>query len=441
MKNFVIHSLTNLFLFFIPTIVIYLFSNSFIYAILFYTVCLIVWIFLHLFEISNLINWLRKPRSSNVPRGIGIWQDIFLVLGKQAKSREKRKNKINIILQRFYKIISAIPNGVILLNGERIEWMNSLAEKHFNLSMTENLDGNLVNLIRNTNFSNLINSDSNNHFKLKVPMLSGSEQVDNRVLLIQSTRIPDNRRLIVSQDITVLENLNKSYNDFIINMSKELKLPLNILDGVSEFLNDHNEITKETFESFVNLVKREKTRMELLINDLTILSNIEKGFDYEYVEIVNLSNLCNKIVGDIKSLALNNYDVIDSIEDNIFTNGIEEYIYYGLKDVAINALKYTKKGGKIEIILKMVNDEKNNKILYQVKDNGIGIAQEHIPFIADRFYRVDLNRLKFSNYIGTGLGVTIAKKVVENLGGSFNIESKLGEGSVFSIYLIPYEKD
>ena len=116
-------------------------------------VMLVVWLSLYLFYMAKLLRWLQSPKLRMAPEGFGVWDEVFKTLLMQAKSRKKRKQKLNLALQRFNRAAEAMPNGVIILSREgRIEWMNRLAATHLNLDVERDWMGILPNLLRMPEF-------------------------------------------------------------------------------------------------------------------------------------------------------------------------------------------------------------------------------------------------------------------------------------------------
>ena len=201
-----------------------------------------VWLLGHLWQIGQLIAWLERPKASTVPTGLGVWQQIFNTLMLQAKSRKRRKQKITQALQRFYHASEVMPDGVMILNQEgRLEWMNSAAREHF-LLKTDDLGGILANLVRQPEFHHFMaDVPPQTEVKLQLPIKKGL----TRTVIIKRTPFDKHMQLLVSQDVTRIEQLNQTRADFIANVSHELRTPLTVINGFVETMHDLPQLPED----------------------------------------------------------------------------------------------------------------------------------------------------------------------------------------------------
>ncbi|MDZ7290248.1 MAG: hybrid sensor histidine kinase/response regulator [candidate division KSB1 bacterium] len=168
-----------------------------------------------------------------------------------------------------------------------------------------------------------------------------------------------------------------------------------------------------------------------LINDWLDMARISSGQIVEKLRPVSLRKILKKLMDDLQPL-VQSYDVsleFGPCSENDFVQGDEETLEQVFSNLITNAIKYNKPKGRVIIAI----EENENFIAAKVQDTGIGIASEHLPFIFDQFYRV---RKSADHTIkGTGLGLTIAKKIVEAHGGSVQVSSQVGQGSIFTVLL------
>ena len=199
--------------------------------------------------------------------------------------------------------------------------------------------------------------------------------------------------IINIKDITEKVKLENMRTDFVANVSHELKTPLTSISGFVETLKLNENIDVATRNRFLGIIESESDRLKRLIDDILLLSFIEKN-ETKSLELVNIYEIFIK---------------------QIFLNLID------------NAIKYTPENNNVYV---EVYYDKNNLVI-KVGDNGIGIPKEDINRIFERFYRVDKARSR--DVGGTGLGLAIIKHIVKSLDGTINVKSELGQGSEFII--------
>lgn len=239
-----------------------------------------------------------------------------------------------------------------------------------------------------------------------------------------------NGAVLVLYDITELKKLENMRKDFVANVSHELKTPITSIKGFAETLVEGSVQDKETSDKFLDIIYEESHRLQLLIDDLLILSKLEQDkFRLKLAEIKTAA-LIEDIMPMIKQKAEEcQIDfIVDVDEELVFTGDIKK-----LKQVLINllanAISYTPQRGSVTLKI----HEKDEMVRIQVIDTGIGIEERLLPRIFERFYRVDKDRSRDTG--GTGLGLAIVKHIVEVHGGTISVESKINKGSTFTVYL------
>ena len=224
-----------------------------------------------------------------------------------------------------------------------------------------------------------------------------------------------------------LENMRK---EFVANVSHELKTPITSIKGFVETLKMTDNLDDDTKNRFLTIIENEATRLTRLIDDILLLSTIENKTKKK-VEKVDLFEVFEEVHEVVNYIAkkknikvkyeFKNKD-IDLWEYSVYIRQI-------LLNIISNAIKYTGENGSVNIKQYI----KAEKVFIEVKDNGIGIPQEDIDRIFERFYRVDKARSRSVG--GTGLGLAITKHMVKALNGNIKVESELGVGSKFIIEL------
>lgn len=223
-----------------------------------------------------------------------------------------------------------------------------------------------------------------------------------------------------------LEDYFKRQNAFISNVSHELRTPLSVLKGYIELIDRWGKDNKDVLEESIGALKKEEQEMEILIERLLMLARGDNKTLNVNKKLFNVYELIAEIVRNAKVI-FNEKNIEIFCDKTLEMNADRNLIKELLRIILDNALKYTDIDGNIKIFAEEV--DKNVAVI--IKDDGIGIPEEEIPYIFDRFYRVDKARSKETG--GMGLGLSIAKLIVELHGGSIEVRSKLNEGSEFKI--------
>ncbi|SEA49772.1 two-component system, OmpR family, phosphate regulon sensor histidine kinase PhoR [Thalassobacillus cyri] len=236
--------------------------------------------------------------------------------------------------------------------------------------------------------------------------------------------------VLVFHDITDLKRLEQMRKDFVANVSHELKTPITSIRGFSETLLDGAMNDPALAEQFLTIIHKESTRLQSLIKDLLELSKLEKA-DFELnFENVNLKQLMQDLIIIIDQNAeKKNIRILSDISETTFIRGDSARLKQLFLNLLTNAVNYSSEGGEVNVSLSNEEDYVN----VSIADTGIGIPEEEIPRIFERFYRVDKARSRNSG--GTGLGLAIAKHIVEAHHGSLEVESEAGQGTTFHVTL------
>jgi len=252
------------------------------------------------------------------------------------------------------------------------------------------------------------------------------------VINAQMNFVPDVGLTITLHDVTYFKELDRIKSDFVSTVSHDLRSPLTAILGYIELLERVGPINDKQ-RTFIQRVQMSVRNITELINDLLDLGRIESGFDESKVSL-SVTNVVKYSVESLKDRILEN-DIkltLDAPKDLPQIIGDSVRLRQVVDNLLGNALRYTQKGGKIDVVLR----EENEQIIFQVCDDGVGIPAADRPHIFEKFYRA-------SNVVddisGSGLGLAIVKTIVENHNGRIWVDSTEGEGSTFTIVL-PIEK-
>jgi two-component system phosphate regulon sensor histidine kinase PhoR len=235
--------------------------------------------------------------------------------------------------------------------------------------------------------------------------------------------------VMIFQDITEIRQLETMRKEFVANVSHELKTPLTSIKGFVETLRGGAIDDTRVRDRFLEIVDLEAGRLSALINDLLVLSEIERRTEEGPREPIDLLQVVSDVVLMLEDKAsVKSIDLVRILPSAIpLLTGNPNWMKQMLINLVDNAIKYTPEGGRI--VIKIEVDAKNYR--FSVRDNGIGISREHLGRLFERFYRVDKARSRDEG--GTGLGLAIVKHIVLAFDGDISIQSEPGRGSEFMV--------
>ncbi len=213
---------------------------------------------------------------------------------------------------------------------------------------------------------------------------------------------------------------------FTANVSHELKTPLTSVSGYAELIRD-GLVEGENINRFAGKIYDESQRMINLVGDIIKLSQFDEKDINVKIERINLLNLCKTVISGLESLAKKQDVQINLTGDDVEISGAELIVEEIIHNLVKNAVKYNKKGGKVNVSVKQCLDG----IELSVSDTGIGIPEEDIEHIFERFYRVDKSHSK--DIGGTGLGLSIVKHGAMFHNASLSVESKVDVGTTIRV--------
>ncbi|MDG5854972.1 ATP-binding protein [Clostridium beijerinckii] len=226
------------------------------------------------------------------------------------------------------------------------------------------------------------------------------------------------------------ERANSAKSQFLANMSHEIRTPMNGIMGMTSLL-EFSKLTDEQID-IVKMIETSSKHLLQIINDILDLSVMDVGKIELKPERINIFNLMNESRNLFTYLAENKGLKLEIIADNNLPNEIildKGRLMQVLSNLIGNAIKFTEKG-KIQVSVDKVEDKPNKvKLMFSIKDTGIGIKEEDIPRLFNYFTQLDISASK--KFQGTGLGLAISKNIVELMGGEISVESQYGKGSTF----------
>ncbi len=396
--------------------------SSLVTALVVFTLGLLLYVARHIYWIHQLNNWLQSPDLRHVPEGSGLWEDVYSNVLKYERNNMLKQTELNSALERFQIVANAIPDGLVILSAANtIEWCTSHAEYQLGLNLETDKNLPIVNLLRSSHFiAYLYNEVYDEPFKLKD--IKSTESTLEIWLIPLATK----QKLLISRDVTQIEKVDAMRRDFIANVSHELRTPLTVVGGFIETLSDMEGAIPESIRSYFGMMQDQTTRMRRLIEDLLTLSHIESNTQAPDNNPINMSMLMNMLLNDANALSQGKHSISAQTNPHFDLSGAVDELQSALGNLVSNAIRYTPEGGEIHISWQL----RNNQGIFSVTDNGIGIDQQHIHRLTERFYRVDRGRSRETG--GTGLGLSIVKHILTRHQAKLEITSEPGVGSTFS---------
>ncbi|PHM21028.1 MAG: phosphate regulon sensor histidine kinase PhoR [Curvibacter sp. PD_MW3] len=393
----------------------------------------LLWVLLDFSRGLKLLNWLRQADMSDVPLNYGLWGEVADRARRLVRGREQQIRESDARLQDFLAALQASPNGVVLLDAEgRIEWFNQTAADHFGLDVQRDLLQHFGNLVRDPGYAAYA---AGGDFLHEVTMPGRGHSASRPVRLsVHLHPYGDGRRLLLSRDVTALEQAEAMRRDFVANVSHEIRTPLTVLTGFVETLQSL-PLNETERARYLDLMAQQAERMQTLVKDLLTLSRLEGSPLPGTGEWTSVRSLLLQLEQEGRALSMVltppegpmqvlSFDV--TAQEDIAGTSTE--LHSALSNLVGNAIRYTPAGGQINVGWLRHDD---GRCEFFVQDSGPGIAPEHIPRLTERFYRVDRSRSRDTG--GTGLGLAIVKHVAQRHNAELKIESTLGRGSRFAV--------
>ncbi len=342
---------------------------------------------------------------------------------RKKRKKEKKSNINQNEIKLLSRALSLIKEGIVIMDPYgRIIFTNRFARELLGISPKD--EGKyFYQAIKNFDIVTMINENFNESYRAWQEKKIG----DKYVQVIFGSDMDEKVLLLI--DLTTIKKYETLKKDFIANVSHELKTPLAAMKLSLETLEEECK-DRETAKKFINKAMERVKYMEQLIEDLITLSKLENVGIQVNLKEIHFKAFIQKLISDLSEIAQSkNVKIETDIPENAKVKTDEKMLHAIMKNLIDNAIKYNKEGGNVRVTFK----ELKNEIEISVCDTGIGIPKSHIPFIFERFYRVERSRSRKLG--GTGLGLSIVKLATEKLNGKIEVESEEGKGTCFKIYL------
>ncbi len=391
-------------------------------------------LFLSYFFTKNISDKVIKLRNASERMAKGDFKIKILTkseddLDKLAESFNFMSEKIEeLFLQtkeqndKLDKILSSVDDTILLLDKSgRILMHNNAFAKHFKNINPDNKyyweifrSGEIEDAVKN------IAKNSN-------AALSKEIKEEEKYFLFTACSVLTSDNIVLTfHNITSMKQMELMKREFVANASHELKTPLTAINGFVETIETETDIAN--IRHYIEIIKKHSLRLSRIVTDLLSLSEMEnnKNIEMSSLDLGKIvSDTMNLFAGKIAAKNLT-FQLIKKEDEKYTVSGNEFYIEQMLINLIENAIKYTEKGA---VTVKL--DKQDNRVILSVSDTGIGIAEEHLPRIFERFYVVDKARSRKTG--GTGLGLSIVKYIVNNHNAVIEVSSRQSAGTVFTV--------
>ncbi len=370
--------------------------------------------------------------------GILELEQLAASMNEMAAQLDDRMRMVEKQRMELETILASMVEAVIVVdNEERVIKTNAAARKLFRLSEPSSASPSIQTVIRNPDLHRFIRKVL--AYSIPIDAEITFHNGDDRVLRIHGTALMGSRgeqigALIVMNDVSNLKKLETIRQEFVANVSHELKTPITSIIGFIETLRGGAMDDPENAGKFLDIVSRQSERLGRIIDDLLSLSRIEMdaGAGLIASERIPVRKVISQAIAACQeSAAAKQIPIETEIPEDLVIRVNPPLFEQALINLIDNAVKYSDAGKPIRIVAR----EQDRQAEILVIDHGVGIGRDHLPRIFERFYRVDKARSRKLG--GTGLGLAIVKHIVLTHGGTVDVTSVPGEGSTFRILLPP----
>ena len=352
-------------------------------------------------------------------------------IDKTARRVEQSFAEVRSSQHQLETLLNSMQDAVIAVSADGlVQWANQPMNRM--VPQGTRLQQPVVETIRDPDFLATVKDAT---VSREVKTARATSIVPGRAFDVTAAPLPDGGAVAVLRDLTETERVEKTRRDFIANVSHELRTPLTSIQGYAETLLDTTPENGVPTREFLEIIRKNSSRMSRLTEDLLTLARVESGetrFDVEPVPPAELLHDAEESFREIArthgiDLRIQDHPIPESLAAVLADREAIHQVFSNLID---NALKYGASGGRIVLGARTVP----HAVEFSVRDFGAGIASEHLPRLFERFYRVDKARSRESG--GTGLGLAIAKHIMLAHGGSIRAESELAHGAIF-LFTLP----
>ena len=366
---------------------------------------------------GDLTARIAEPSSDEVAH-------VAAALDKTARKLEESFAEVETARQQLETLLNSMQEAVLAVGADgRVLWANGRMNELAHVSR----QAPLVATVRDPDFLACVEEVLS---RREVRNARANSLLPGRSFQVTAAPMPGGGAVAVVHDLTETERVEKTRRDFIANVSHELRTPLTSIQGYAETLLEGGTADSAAARDFLEIIRKNATRMSRLTEDLLTLARVESGEQEFSLQAVAAADLLRDAQESFSAIA--RAAGVELSVENAATREVAadvDAVHQVFANLIDNALKYGATGGRVVLGARPAE----GGVEFSVRDFGPGIASEHLPRLFERFYRVDKARSRESG--GTGLGLAIAKHIVRAHGGSLRVESELGHGSAFFFVL------
>ncbi len=356
-------------------------------------------------------------------------------LNEMARNLAGRVEALDNLSREQDTILRSMVEGVISVDGHgRIQRLNKTASALLDASELLSKDRPFQDVVEHPELRQFIERA----LRSQVPLSSmvnvrkeGGLVFEVYSSILRSEGSDSSGRLIVLHDMTRIQRLENIRRDFVANVSHELRTPITSIKGFVETLLDGAMHEPESLQKFLGIIGKHSERLHSILSDLLTLARLEAGdettFDVTPVKIAWLVSQVMEACGQeamAKQISIGN-----EVPPEVRVLANSGLLEQALVNLVSNAVKYSQTGAQVTVRCEIVGE----MVRIDVADTGPGIDKVHLPRLFERFYRVDQGRSREMG--GTGLGLAIVKHIAQLHGGRIDVDSVVGRGTTFSLYL------
>jgi two-component system phosphate regulon sensor histidine kinase PhoR len=395
-------------------------------------------------KVLRSLQGLRNPRRPPLPR-----EEMMELLQGQSMDSEIHRELIALLEQfqdtytdiqsdaeQSQSVLSAMPVGILAFTSDlRLSFANRAGIDMLELSEPTPVNARLIELIRQPRVIDVVSEAQQSGQTLdgEIDRNDGNTVLRLRAFPLASDPETASRppMLLILTDETRLRQLENARRDFTANVSHELKTPLAAIKAYTETLLMGAMDDPDAKERFIQRINEQASRLDDLIRDLLQLTKIQSLPERISLSRLHLSEIVRTTIEEHQQIAAKRQvEIVNQVREyDLQVMAEYDALRTILGNLLSNAVRYSKPGGRVEIQAR----HGNGFVDVTVIDNGIGIPESDLERIFERFYRVD--KARSADAGGTGLGLSIVKYLVQALGGSISVRSRLGEGSEFTVRL------
>lgn len=365
------------------------------------------------------------PKDYRFPELEGMAAKINLItahLSRYISDIRQEKEKLNYFLDN-------VEEGFLLLDDKAdILLINNAACAYLNCGKKA-VGSHLLLATRNSEFVKYAEKALTLKKKLYLDLQLNGKTIENAFTYVGEESGFASTLIITMLDVTESRNAVRMRREFFSNASHELKTPITAIKGSAELLCSDLPITDMQKNELLSRIGIESERMNMLINDIIMISRMESGDLASETETIDLSSLLYECLGEVKPLAERESLTLNISAEPVFLRANPKDIRELFSNLIVNAVKYNRQGGAVDISLNDLAGE----AVFSIRNDGETIDPAQQCRVFERFYRVDSGRSRAVG--GTGLGLSIVKHIVDSLGGSVYLESKAETGTTFTVHL------